>query len=300
MSTTTLTTVLHGPKDLRLENRTLSPPAPDELQVQIRATGLCGSDLHYYSHNANGDIKVLEPLTLGHESAGIILSVGSDIQDKFMVGDQVALEVGLACRTCERCLEGRYNICKGMRFRSSAKGGLPHTQGTLQGRVNHPANLCYKLAPGISLELGALVEPLSVAIHASRRARIKEEPNLRGKILVFGAGAVGLLVAAVCVLEGVKRVIIADVDAGRVEFAVKNGFAHEGFVVPLRRGTTTEENLAIAQTTSSELQALKDSNGKELGEVDAVFECTGVSSCLQTAIYVSPLDSKLPFQSTSS
>ncbi|QDS74071.1 hypothetical protein FKW77_009432 [Venturia effusa] len=282
---TTLATSLHGAKDLRIEDRALPPPGPDELQIQIRATGLCGSDLHYYNHNANGDIKVLEPLTLGHESAGVVLSAGSNVSSHFAPGDKVALEVGRACRKCERCLEGRYNICAAMKFGSSAKGGLPHTQGTLQGRVNHPADLCYKLGEGMSLELGALVEPLSVAIHASRRARIKEEASLRGKVLVFGAGAVGLLCAAVCKLEGVKRVVIADVDAGRVDFAVKNGFAHEGFLVPMRRGTTTEENLDIAKLTASEIASVKNADGIEVGEVDAVFECTGVPSCVQTAIY---------------
>jgi L-iditol 2-dehydrogenase len=173
-----------------------------------------------------------------------------------------------------------------MKFRSSAKGELPHTQGTLQARINHPADLCIKLQEGVSLELGALVEPLSVAIHASRRARLKEEPGLRGKVFIFGAGTVGLLVAAVCKLEGVKRVVIVDVNSGRVNFAIENGFAHEGFVVPLRRGETTEENLDIAKTTASEIGRLKSADGKELGEVDAVFECTGVSSCLQAAIYV--------------
>lgn len=285
--TTTLATSLHGAKDLRIENRTLPPPGPNDLQIQIRATGLCGSDLHYYNHNANGDIKVLEPLTLGHESAGVVLSVGSNVSSKFAPGDKVALEVGRACRQCERCLEGRYNICAGMKFGSSAKGGLPHTQGTLQGRVNHPADLCYKLGEGMNLELGALVEPLSVAIHASKRATIKEDASLRGKVLVFGAGAVGLLCAAVCKLEGVKRVIIADVDAGRVDFAVKNGFAHEGFLVPMRRGSTTEENLDIAKLTASEISSVKSADGTAVGEVDAVFECTGVPSCVQTAIYVS-------------
>lgn len=286
-SPTTLATSLHGAKDLRFENRSLPAPGPNELQIQIRATGLCGSDLHYYNHNRNGDIQVLEPLTLGHESAGIVLAAGSEVVSKFKTGDKVALEVGLACKNCERCKEGRYNICAGMRFGSSAKGGLPHTQGTLQGRVNHPAALCYKLGMDMSLELGALVEPLSVAIHASRRARIKEEPGLRGKVLVFGAGAVGLLCAAVCKLEGVKRVVIADVDAGRVKFATENGFAHEGFVVPMLRGSTTEENLGIARTIASEIGNLKGAAGEEVGEVDAVFECTGVNSCLQTAIYVS-------------
>jgi L-iditol 2-dehydrogenase len=81
-------------------------------------------------------------MSLGHESAGVVVGVGSDVQD-FKIGDKVALEVGLPCDTCERCKEGRYNICKGMRFRSSAKA-FPHAQGTLQDRINHPAAWCHK------------------------------------------------------------------------------------------------------------------------------------------------------------
>lgn len=127
---------------VKQETRSLTPPAPSELQVSVRATGLCGSDLHYYNHNRNGDIIVREPMSLGHESAGVVVAVGSDVKN-FEVGDKVALEVGIPCGECERCGEGRYNICKGMRFRSSAKS-FPHFQGTLQDRINHPAAWCHK------------------------------------------------------------------------------------------------------------------------------------------------------------
>lgn len=136
--------VLHGAKDLRLEGRTLSPPGPDEVQVQILRTGLCGSDLHYYNHFRNGDILVCEPLTLGHESSGVVVAVGSAVSaSQLKLGDRVALEVGQPCEKCELCREGRYNICRDMRFKSSAKA-IPHAQGTLQERVNHPARWCYR------------------------------------------------------------------------------------------------------------------------------------------------------------
>jgi L-iditol 2-dehydrogenase len=154
--------VLHGAKDLRIvcytphpypptfnsiltstqESRALPPPSPSELQISIRSTGLCGSDLHYYRHYRNGDIIVREPMSLGHESAGVVVRVGSDVKG-FKEGDKVALEVGLPCEECERCKEGRYNICKGMKFRSSAKA-FPHAQGTLQERINHPEKWCHK------------------------------------------------------------------------------------------------------------------------------------------------------------
>lgn len=134
--------VLHGERDLRLEERDLPPPGRDEVQVAVQSTGLCGSDLHYFHHFRNGDIVVREPLTLGHESSGTVVGVGSAVSD-LEAGDRVALEVGLPCEECEYCRQGRYNICRGMRFRSSAKA-FPHAQGTLQERVNHPARWCHK------------------------------------------------------------------------------------------------------------------------------------------------------------
>lgn len=134
--------VLHGPRDLRVEARTIPAPGPDELQISVASTGLCGSDLHYYSQGRNGDVVVQEPLTLGHESAGIVSAIGASVHG-FALGDKVALEVGIPCAECDRCCEGRYNLCKSVRFRSSARS-FPHYQGTLQERINHPAAWCHK------------------------------------------------------------------------------------------------------------------------------------------------------------
>lgn len=139
---TSQASVLYGPKDLRVETRSLESPASDEVQVLIRATGLCGSDVHYYDHFKNGDIEVKEPMSLGHESTGTVCQVGSHVQG-LEVGDNVALEVGIPCGHCMRCRDGRYNICQTIRFRSSAKS-TPHSQGTLQEKVNHPAAWCHK------------------------------------------------------------------------------------------------------------------------------------------------------------
>ncbi|TIA15956.1 sorbitol dehydrogenase-like protein [Aureobasidium pullulans] len=278
-STQVQASVLHGAKDLRIEPREVPAPSANEIQVAVHSTGLCGSDLHYYNHNRNGDILVREPLTLGHESSGVVTAVGSSVSN-FQPGDRVALEVGVPCDSCHRCEQGRYNICKDMKFRSSAKS-FPHFQGTLQGRINHPAKWCHKMPEGMSMELGALLEPLGVAIHAYRRSLMQSGQTA----LVFGAGAVGLLAAAVAKTKGAKTIIIADIDAGRVDFAVKNGFAHHGFVVPMKRGKDTDENLAIARETADGIAKVTDESGSAIGEVDVVFECTGVPTCVQSGIY---------------
>jgi L-iditol 2-dehydrogenase len=124
------------------ETRTIEAPAAGELQIAIKATGICGSDVSYYKKFANGDLCACHPLSLGHESSGEVVAIGPQVSG-FKLGDRVALEVGVACGNCGICRKGRYNLCKKLRFRSSAKT-YPHYQGTLQERINHPAVWCHK------------------------------------------------------------------------------------------------------------------------------------------------------------
>ncbi|KAK4117659.1 GroES-like protein [Canariomyces notabilis] len=279
-ATRTKASVLHGARDLRLEERDLPALGPEDVQVAIKTTGLCGSDLHYFNHYRNGDILVREPLTLGHESAGVITAVGSAVST-LQVGDHVALEVGQPCEQCELCLGGRYNICRQMKFRSSAKA-FPHAQGTLQERIIHPSNWCHKLPSSVSLELGALVEPLSVALHASDRARLSSGST----VLVFGAGTVGLLCAAISKAVTQSKVVIADIQEERVRFAVENGFADAAVVVPMKRPETVEAKLEFAKEVAELVKSTEYGDSHErVGEVDATYECTGVEACLQASIF---------------
>lgn len=221
-------------------------------------------------------------MSLGHESAGVVTAVGSDVSN-FKTGDKVALEVGIPCGECARCQECRYNICKEMRFRSSGKS-FPHFQGTLQERINHSAKWCYRLPDDMSLDVGALLEPLGVALHAFRRSQMKKGSTT----LVFGAGAVGLLCAAVARVKGAGKIVIADIDAGRLDFAVQNGFADGSYTVPMKRGKDIDESLAIAKETATELGKVAG-----VGEVDVTFECTGVPSCVQAGIYATRAGGRL-------
>lgn len=109
-------------------------------------------------------------------------------------------------------------------------------------------------------------------------------------VVIFGAGAVGLLCAAVAMLKGARKVVIADIDSGRLEFAVENGFAHRSFTVPMRRGKDIEEELAFAKETAGAIGAVEGVGG----EVDVVMECTGVPSCVQAGIYASLPQTSLP------
>ncbi|SPO03598.1 probable sorbitol dehydrogenase [Cephalotrichum gorgonifer] len=271
--------VLNGAKDLAITTRSLDLPAAGEVQIAVQSTGICGSDLHYYNHFRIGDIPVQEPLTLGHESTGIVTAIGPGVTT-LSVGDAVALEVGVPCDSCFHCSQGRYNICPKMRFRSSAKA-FPHAQGTLQERINHPVKWCHRLPEGMSLSLGALTEPLCVAIHATNRAALRSGV----KVLVLGAGAVGLLVAAMCKINGAGTVVISDVDEGRSNFAVKHRFADHSVIASTETGAGIDEDLELAKKGALRYGSVKTDDGEAIGEFDAVFECTGVQACLQTAIY---------------
>ncbi|KAH7386345.1 chaperonin 10-like protein [Cadophora sp. MPI-SDFR-AT-0126] len=295
------------------EKRSIEEPALGELQIQIKATGICGSDVSYYKKFANGDLCACAPLSLGHESSGVVVAIGPQVNG-FTIGDRVALEVGIPCGQCTICRKGRYNLCKKMRFRSSAKS-VPHFQGTLQERINHPAIWCHKIPDHVSFDAAALLEPLSVAIHSLNRAA----PAPGSTALVIGAGTVGLLVAAMARQSGCTFVTIMDVDAGRVNYAVSKGFATHGYVVPkpfhssassssiFTSGTSTPASSDGAMTPLSSYSSISDRldgakavaadvlsvarpdmaalEEDEDDGVDVTFECTGKEACMQTSLY---------------
>ncbi|KAF2674319.1 GroES-like protein [Microthyrium microscopicum] len=275
--------VLVGPRNLQLEYRHLPEPASGELQIAIKYTGVCGSDVSYYKKFCNGDLKAVGPLTLGHESSGVVEAIGEGVTG-FHVGDRVALEVGVPCDSCRACQKGRYNLCPKMRFRSSAKS-IPHFQGTLQQKLNHPAKWCHKIPAHVSLEAAAMLEPLAVAIHATRRASI--EPG--DTAIVFGAGTVGLLTAAMAQISGASNVLIADLDAGRVAYALNNRFATKGFVVEAPNYTgSTEDKIRFAQELADDVvtEAFKGREAfDDLQGADVVFDCTGKEMCVQAGLF---------------
>lgn len=307
----------HPSNQERPERRTIEEPAAGELQIAIRSTGICGSDVSYYKKFANGDLCACQPLSLGHESSGVVVAIGPQVSG-FTIGDRVTLEVGIPCGKCGICRKGRYNLCKKMRFRSSAKS-FPHFQGTLQERINHPAVWCHKLPDHVSFDAAALLEPLSVAIHALNRAR----PEPGSTALVLGAGTVGLLTAAMARQSGCTAVTICDVDQGRVDYALARGFATHGYVVPRPLHTssssssmdglwtpgadgvatpsssifsaidsrlegaraTAQDILAVLRGSPSEMVSPADEDEDEDEGFDVTFECTGKEVCMHTSLY---------------
>lgn len=267
-----------------MEERASFPPSPGHVQVEIASTGLCGSDLHYFTHGRNGDFAVRQPLVLGHESAGTVTAVGAGVTD-FVVGQRVAIEAGIMCRECGFCKSGRYNLCRSMRFCSSA-AAFPHVDGTLQTHMNHPAHVIHPLPDSCSFEKAALAEPLSVLVHASRRANLAAGHS----VLVLGTGAIGILACALAKSMGASRVATIDINESRLEFAKKNGFAEQVFCFPpADKPKTTEEQLRRAKDNATlALTAF----GKEDG-FDVVFECSGAEPCIQMSVHAAKAGGKV-------
>ncbi|CRG89408.1 zinc-dependent alcohol dehydrogenase, putative [Talaromyces islandicus] len=298
--TSTKALILHGAKDLRLETRDAPAPTGNQVQVAIRATGLCGSDLHYYNHGRNGDFVVRSPMALGHESSGIVTATGPEVKN-LKVGDRVALEVGLPCRTCLFCASDRYNLCANMRFRSSAKV-FPHLDGTLMEYTNHPEDMCHALPDSVSFTGGALAEPLAVCLHAIRRSHppTSEEAALAKSLgeesaaLIFGAGAIGLLLAAaLATSQHFSSIVVADIDAARLKVAEALGLGLKTTLIersatppPPKDAPQAEQTVYALATAQETAKKVQEAHGVKAGFA-RVYDCTGVPACVQAGIYAS-------------
>jgi L-iditol 2-dehydrogenase len=134
------------------------------------------------------------------------------------------------------------------------------------------------------MESAALLEPLSVAIHATRRAAVEQGDTA----VVFGAGTVGLLTAAMAKMSGATTVVIADIDHGRINYALQNGFAHKGYIVTPRRHTNdSSENLAVAKELANDVMQIASLNDVDFEGADVTFDCTGKEICMQAGLFVS-------------
>jgi len=149
------------------------------------------------------------PLVLGHESSGIVESVGENVKN-LKPGDRVAIEPGVPCRRCKHCRSGKYNLCPDVEFLAT-----PPYDGSLSTYIEHPSDFCYKMPDHMSFEEGALVEPLSVAVHACGRGGIKAGSH----VLITGAGPIGLVCLIVARASGATKIIVTDVMENRLEVA---------------------------------------------------------------------------------
>jgi L-iditol 2-dehydrogenase len=187
---------LISPRTFRFAEMLIEDPGPGEVQVQIEAVGVCGSDLHAYSEGAVGSTPNVYPMVLGHEPAGKIIKTGAGVSG-IGVGDRGALEPALYCYHCEFCLSGHHNVCANLRFLSN-----PHYPGFFRERVNLPASNFVHISDDVAFEEATLAEPLAIALHSLHLSSIRPGEN----VAVIGAGPIGLLTIAALRAFGAGRI----------------------------------------------------------------------------------------------
>ncbi|WP_435215094.1 L-idonate 5-dehydrogenase [Streptomyces sp. bgisy034] len=205
--------VIHGRGDLRVEELPAPLPGPGQALVAVRYGGVCGSDLHYWRHGGVGDFRLREPMLLGHEVVGTVVAYGDGASGP-LAGTAVAVHPATPCGHCPECADGRRNVCRDTRYLGSAARS-PHVQGGFAARVVVPADQLRPLPAGLDPRRAALAEPLSVALHAVRRAG-----DVAGRhVLVTGAGPIGCLVVAAARAAGAAGVTVTDLLPAALEYA---------------------------------------------------------------------------------
>jgi L-iditol 2-dehydrogenase len=205
--------VLTELKKIEIRELDVPTPGPDEALVRIRACGLCGSDVHYYEHGKIGPYVVTKPIILGHEAAGEVVAVGSEVKN-VAPGQRVTIEPGVTCGRCEYCKSGRYNLCPDVRFLAT-----PPYDGAFCEYIAIRADFLYPIPDSMSFEKAALIEPLSVGLHAVNRGGLKTGET----VVIMGMGPIGMMTLLAARAAGAGRIIGVDLEPFRLERALKIG-----------------------------------------------------------------------------
>jgi L-iditol 2-dehydrogenase len=219
--------VLRGPGDVVVEERPVPEPGHGEVLVRVSSVGVCGSDTHYYDHGRIGRFVVESPLVLGHEAAGEVAAVGPDVLSP-RVGQRVSIEPGVPDLTCEQCLAGRYNLCPGMRFFAT-----PPIDGAFAEYVVVHSAFAHPVPEDVSDDAAALLEPLSVGIWACRKGGV----TAGSRVLITGAGPIGLVSTQAALAFGATDVVVSDVNPARLTLAEDLGATE---VVDVRTASVTD------------------------------------------------------------
>lgn len=253
--------VIHAEKDLRVEETTAPELGPLDVRVKIEAGGICGSDLHYYLHGGFGTIRVREPLILGHEIAGTVEAVGGEVS-RVKPGDRVAVNPSRACGRCRYCQMGLQQHCTDMLFYGSAMR-FPHVQGGFRDVLVVEERQAVKLPGHVPAAQAAFAEPLSVCLHAVKRAG----PLLGKRVLVTGSGPIGVLTVVAAKAAGAAEIVVTDV-------------VDQPLPTALKMGATGAINVM------AEPERLKAGYGAEKGAFDVMFEASGNQHALTGAFDV--------------
>ena len=251
--------VLRAAGDLGVEERPDPVPGPHEVLVRVASVGVCGSDIHYFEHGRIGRFTVDAPLVLGHEASGEV--VGLDrAKSRLRLGQRVSLAPGVPDFTCPQCLAGRYNLCTDMRFFAT-----PPIDGAFAELVTIHEQFAHPLPDQLSDDAAALLEPLSVGLWACRKAEV----TAGSRVLITGAGPVGLVAAQCALALGASDVTVTDVNGHRLQLA-----RDLGATTPVDSGTTSLADSGL------EPDVLLECSGREEATTDALPTLArAVASC---------------------
>ncbi|XP_022129938.1 sorbitol dehydrogenase [Pieris rapae] len=258
MAQDNLTAVLYKPKDLRLEQTQIPEINDDEVLLRMDCVGICGSDVHYWQHGSCGHFVLKRPMIMGHEASGVVAKIGNKVKN-LQVGDRVAIEPGVPCRYCEFCKTGRYHLCPDIQFCAT-----PPVHGNLTRYYKHAADFCYKLPDHVTMEEGALLEPLSVGIHACRRGGV----TAGDVVLVLGAGPIGLVTMLAAKAMGASKILITDILESRLQIAKKLG----------------ADFTLLVSKDSNEADLVKSVHELLEGHPDISIDASGVQSTVRLAL----------------
>ncbi len=236
--------VMDRPLTVSIQDRPTPTPGPGDVLIQVQAVGVCGSDVHWFSEGRIGSTVVTAPLVLGHEASGRVVALGTGA-DPGLMGRRVSIEPGVPCRRCQQCHRGRYNLCPNMRFMAT-----PPIDGAFAEYVVMPADFVYPVPDSVSDDAAALLEPLSVGIWCNQKGAVT--PGSR--VLITGAGPIGLVALQVALVFGAGEVLVSDVSPDRLAIAERFG------------GTPIDARSA-------------DLTG---ADVDTVLECSGAPAAMAT------------------
>lgn len=248
--------VLERQHELKLRDIDLPQTVgPGEVRIKIHTVGICGSDVHYYTHGRIGPFVVEAPMVLGHEAAGTVVETGEGVEH-LKVGDRVCMEPGIPDPNSRASRLGLYNVDPAVRFWAT-----PPIHGVLTPYVVHPANYTFKLPDNVSFAEGAMVEPFAVGMQAAAKAKIAPGDTAA----VIGAGPIGTMVAIAALAGGCARAIVADLAQPKLDIAG----GYQG-VIPVN---------IRDKSLPAEVKRLTDGWG-----ADVVFECSGSSKAWETLL----------------
>jgi L-iditol 2-dehydrogenase len=221
----------------KLELKDLPSPIPnsDELLIEVAACGICGSDVHGYDGSTG---RRIPPIVMGHEAAGTVIAVGSDVAD-FVPGDRVTFDSTIFCGTCDYCANGEINLCDDRQVIGVSCGEYRRA-GAFAEYLTVPARVAYILPKELSFSEAAMLEAVSVALHGVAVSEMSGGES----VLVIGAGMIGLLLLQAARAVGCSQIFVSDVDATRLKLAAELGADH---VLELSGAPLIEEVLRLTE-----------------------------------------------------